>query len=303
MPKLDLVNAQQIKSAAGEWLQAKGQGWSWSKPAAPVGGWAVVGGTSGIVDVLGYTDADGAWRAYRFRGSGAVVFSQAGEVEYLIVAGGGAGAQQAGGGGGGGAGGLLAGVASIAAGESPVVVGAGGSGFYPGTTDGLRGENSSFAGFVAVGGGGGLASTQANIDAAIGGSGGGLRWGYIGSTGGVDGQGFRGSGGFSGTRRAGGSGGGAGGEGIAPEETTAGRGGPGKLSTITGDGVYYAGGGGGSANAGPAALGGVGGGANGLTNNGIGLSGLPNTGGGGGGSRNTTSGAGGSGVVIIRVRV
>ncbi|MCG6111338.1 MAG: hypothetical protein MEQ74_04005 [Paracoccus sp.] len=37
MPKLDLVNAQQIKSAAGEWLQAKAQGWSWAKPAAPPG--------------------------------------------------------------------------------------------------------------------------------------------------------------------------------------------------------------------------------------------------------------------------
>lgn len=33
MPKLDLVNAVQIKSAAGEWLQAKGQGFTWAKPA------------------------------------------------------------------------------------------------------------------------------------------------------------------------------------------------------------------------------------------------------------------------------
>jgi len=32
MPKLDLVNAKQIKASAGEWLQAKGQGWSWTKP-------------------------------------------------------------------------------------------------------------------------------------------------------------------------------------------------------------------------------------------------------------------------------
>lgn len=36
MPKLDLVNARQIKSAAGEWLQAKAQGWTWTKPT--VGG-------------------------------------------------------------------------------------------------------------------------------------------------------------------------------------------------------------------------------------------------------------------------
>jgi hypothetical protein len=33
MPKLDLVNAAQIRSQAGEWLQAKGQGWSWARPA------------------------------------------------------------------------------------------------------------------------------------------------------------------------------------------------------------------------------------------------------------------------------
>lgn len=303
MPKLDLVNAQQIKSAAGEWLQAKGQGWSWSKPAPPVAGWAVVAGTTGTVDVLDYSDASGAWRAYRFRTSGTVTFAQAGDVEYLIVAGGGAGGQQSGGGGGGGAGGLLEGVTSVVAGQSPVAVGAGGSGYFPSTTDGMRGENSSFAGLVAFGGGGGLASTNVTIDTAIGGSGGGLRWGNIGLTEGVDGQGFKGSGGFSGTRRAGGSGGGAGGMGIEPGETTAGMGGPGKLSTITGDSVFYAGGGGGSANAGPAALGGVGGGAPGLTVNGIGISGSPNTGGGGGGSRNTTSGAGGSGVVIIRVKV
>jgi hypothetical protein len=32
MPKLDLVNAKQIKGPSGEWLQAKGQGWSWNKP-------------------------------------------------------------------------------------------------------------------------------------------------------------------------------------------------------------------------------------------------------------------------------
>lgn len=34
MPKLDLVNALQIRSSAGEWLQAKSQGWTWAKPSA-----------------------------------------------------------------------------------------------------------------------------------------------------------------------------------------------------------------------------------------------------------------------------
>lgn len=34
MPKLDLVNALQIKSAAGEVLQLKGQGFSWTKPSS-----------------------------------------------------------------------------------------------------------------------------------------------------------------------------------------------------------------------------------------------------------------------------
>ena len=33
MPKLDLVNAKQIKSTHGEWLQAKSPLWTWAKPA------------------------------------------------------------------------------------------------------------------------------------------------------------------------------------------------------------------------------------------------------------------------------
>ena len=83
-------------------------------------------------------------------------------------------------------------------------------------------------------------------------------------------------------------------------------GGPGKLSSITGSGVYYGGGGavGGCCNRGTA-NGGIGGGGNAGNENVDGSDGGVNTGGGGGGggsyfNRATFGGNGGSGIVIIR---
>jgi hypothetical protein len=85
-------------------------------------------------------------------------------------------------------------------------------------------------------------------------------------------------------------------------------GGTGYCSTITGQPVFYAGGGGG-ANSGSGSIGGLGGAGGGgfgsPTNNVIGGAGQANTGGGGGGGSDgsTSGGQGGSGIVIIRYSI
>ena len=137
---------------------------------------------------------------------------------------------------------------------------------------------------TAIGGGGG-ANISSNLNGLNGGSGGGggyeivfLTFGTGGS--GTPGQGFPGASGMQGF----GSGGGAGGDGISNSR----NGGVGLPSTITGQSIFYAGGGGG-----PGRLGGIGGGGNGTV---FGTAGTNGLGGGGGGIR-----SGGSGVVILRI--
>ena len=152
-----------------------------------------------------------------------------------------------------------------------------------------NGENSllqlSSGTLTAIGGGrGGNHGTNLNgLDGGSGG-GGGRRVFIVGQVGvggsGTPGQGFPGAPGTEGF----GSGGGAGGDGISNSR----NGGVGLSSTITGQSIFYAGGGGGAGR-----LGGIGGGGHGFGNGLFGTNGL---GGGGGGIRE-----GGTGVVILRI--
>jgi prepilin-type N-terminal cleavage/methylation domain-containing protein len=207
-------------------------------------------------------------------------------VEYLVIAGGGGG-YNGWYGGGGGAGGMLTGTGyAVTPGVSiSITVGAGGAG-------GTNGSNSVFGTLTAIGGG------TASCPGVAGGSGGGASAcsGAVGGAG-TSSQGY--AGGTPGYgcgygNDSGGGGGGAGGVGgNSPGCSTAGVGGPGRASSITGTSVYYAGGGGGGG-ATPAA-GGIGGGGNG--NGGA----ATNYGGGGAGTTSAgTGGAGYRGIVIIK---
>lgn len=228
-------------------------------------------------------------------------------VQALIVAGGGSGSV-GGGGGGGGAGGLVySSSISVTPGVTyPIVVGAGGAGVTGGPDiNGTAGQNSSFNGLVAIGGGQGAHN---GYSGQTGGSGGGA-YGSGNAGSGTYGQGNSGGGGVtdSSTYTNGGGGGGAGGAGSAAIATQGGAGGIGLAFSITGTSVYYAGGGAGGVqkSGGTSQVGGLGGGGNNSgAPNSNGLPGAQNTGGGGGGasysSASVASGSGGSGIVIIR---
>lgn len=225
-------------------------------------------------------------------------------VEYLVVAGGaggqGARANDRGGGGGGGGGLLTANGFNVAVGSAlTITVGAGGTGATAANDFGTIGGNSVFSSITTIGG-------QAwSYTGVPGGSGsGGSAIGGIPVTGGAgtSGQGNNGGDGSS-NNLAGGGGGGAGSVGnLGVSGAPSGNGGTGLCSTITGQRVFYAGGGGGCNvyNQGATAwgLGGAGGGGNGQSQAG-GLTGTANTGG-GGGAGDAKGGAGGSGVVIVR---
>ena len=226
----------------------------------------------------------------------------------LVVAGGGSGGGSTGGGGGGG-GVITQDDFSLSTGSYSVVVGAGGA--APGNQAiGRNGANSSFNGWVAIGGGGGGYSAGGNSGAAglSGGSGGGGQnyYGTYGPGSPTLGQGYAGGSLSGAVAQTATGGGGAGGPGMNTNTTgspTGGDGGPGLLSTITGAAVYYGGGGGGGTSVGSCGAtftkGGLGGGGRGSD---VGLAGLANSGGGGGGGwcyASGNGGAGGSGVVII----
>ena len=236
-------------------------------------------------------------------------------VQALIVGGGGGGGSTSnnyvGGSGGGGV--VYSSSVAVTPGTTySVVVGQGGFAVgsvnlpWSSTTPGGQGQNSSFAGIVAFGGGGaGASSSTANTasNGQPGGSGGGGT-GLAGGSGGAGtyGQGNAGgaSGGGSGTGGAGGGGGGAGQAGAAGSGTTGGGGGNGLAYSISGTATYYGGGGGGSGGGG-LGVGGLGGGATAnITNGGPAPNGTPNTGGGAGGKNYDPSGQGGSGIVILR---
>jgi len=225
-------------------------------------------------------------------------------VEYLIVAGGAGGG--AGSGGGGGAGGLLTGQFQILTGVSYTLsIGAGGSGGLSRNSLPTNGSNSSAFGLTATGGGYGAGAPCSGLlyNANSGGSGGGGgHWcppAYSAASG-IAGQGF---GGGSAVINAGGGGGGAGGPGGNNTIIyVGGFGGIGTQSSITGQTLYYSGGGGGGG-AGP---GGTGGGGTGGSGNDTFVdptkNGQTNTGGGAGGGNlhaGSLSGNGGSGVVVV----
>lgn len=237
-------------------------------------------------------------------------------IDYLIVAGGGGGGGEHGGGG--GAGGVLTGSEQTTLTSFDIIVGSGGtSGGNSRPASPIRGGsggNSEALGFTSIGGGGGGGRGYAG---GPGGSGGGSGPEMATTSGsGTSGQGNRGGIGSSGTPQFnGGGGGGAGAPGVdANPQPTAGDGGVGIASFITGTEVYYAGGGGGCAFFGTTGFGagGLGGGGRGATNTQQPENGTINTGGGGGGANRYASGGqhysssigdagiGGSGVVILR---
>jgi filamentous hemagglutinin family protein len=272
--------------------------------------------------------------------------SDQGTVQILVVAGGGAGGL-----GGGGGGGLIDTYTTLTAGATYTVM-AGVGGINTGNSSywtGGNGGNSQFGTFIAIGGGGGAGVLDSTgncpngcwLAGQNGGSGGGgsIDWNRAGGQGTL-GQGNNGGGstyvykspwcdnGCYAYWQAGG-GGGAGGSPTylsvpsnpwgssykASTSNSAGNGGAGLASNITGTATYYGGGGAGGvgsdcwssncANRAPGSLGGIGGGGNGGYYNGSawisGVSGAANTGGGGGGGGYGwgPTGNGGSGVVIL----
>ena len=265
------------------------------------------------------------FRVHRFLSTGSSTFTMHNQgntefIEYLVIGGGGGGGSRHGGGG--GAGGVVSGSLTMdGTSQYGVTVGAGGSGGVGNGTPSGSGGQSSFAGYLALGGGGGgqwaenLSFRKDNGDS--GGSGGGAS-NPVGTTangGNSDfGQGFRGgnqpnNGAAQWMGAGGGGAGGVGGNASNGTSGTGGNGGVGISSSITGSAVMYAGGGGGGGrdSLGTAGAGGAGGGGNGgsgavpTATPEAGSPGSANTGGGGGGARDFPGGgAGGSGVVIVR---
>ena len=244
------------------------------------------------------------------------------KLEYLIVGGGGSGGSQTRGGGG-GAGGFVTDTLEGVTRDCvfSIVVGAGGA---QNTSSGAgnNGGDSSLScaaiNFEVKGFGGGGGGCSASKPAKAGGSGGGADGQDTGARDGAlstqPGSVYGGLGNPGGSKvnttqyRAGSGGGGAGGKGVSLEtsSTTGRAGGPGVVSSITGEEKPYAGGGGGGGEGG----GGAGGAAGGITvggaggKNAAGNPGKDGTGSGGGGAGNTGSGKnggkGGNGVVILR---
>ena len=258
----------------------------------------------------GTITTSGEYVIHTFTSSGTFTPGNSVNVEYLVVAGGGGGGWAYGGGGGGG--GVLEGVGRvISSGGKPVVVGSGGSGGWRDNHLATSGEDSTFDGLTAEGGGhGGDSRTTAGSTGDSGGTGGGARDGA-----GAGGAGSQGGNGGTGGSEDGYQGAGGGGMGQNGYSNTYGsdlraHGGDGIANDISGVSTYYGGGGGaGEYSADPygAGLGGLGGGGNGSRYSGT--DGEANTGGGGGSAgwgynqplgEHTVSGDGGSGIVIIR---
>lgn len=265
-----------------------------------------------------------------FSGDGTFTVERGGAIELLVVGGGGGGSVQNSYGAGGGAGGLVLTNLTVAPGTYGIRVGAGGIGGFPG--NGTCGEPSCFGGdaatarfgIVALGGGGAREFNQPGIAGGSGGGGGRRNGGAVSEPGpGFAGQGHAGGlgcnqngvyGDITCPRSCGGGGGGAGEpghDGFA--ETDYGAGGDGLLIAITGEPLYYAGGGGaGNSDSVGSCAGGLGGGGAGGSYWTAGANGVDGTGGGGGGggtgnddsttTRSTPAGNGGSGVVIVRYR-
>jgi hypothetical protein len=220
----------------------------------------------------GSVSTSGGYKYHTFSSSGTFQVLGSSTMEYLVVGAGGRIRDPNGGGG--GAGGFLAVDKTISAGSYSVTVGST-------VTYGDRGENSSFDGSVAIGGGRG--SNYNGTDAFTGGSGGGNGGNdnsYSAGAAGTSGQGFRGGGSY--LRAVSGGGGGAGGVGEAAPGQDGANGGPGKVWL---NGIRYAAGGGGGSGYGNSV-------------NGSGGSGSENPGAGGTVESSYTEGR--NGIVIIR---
>ena len=278
----------------------------------------------GVVGCAGDITAEGGnfvvadgYKIHTFLASGTfVVTAGTGNIEYLLVGGGGGGGNIGGGGGGGGLRESLS--YNITPGSYSVIVGTGGDGTAAYNVAGANGGDTSFNGIIATGGGGGGSyGNPTGVNGNNGGSGGG--GGCSESSGipaGGDGntpatvplQGYNGGAGFIRGEfdYAAGGGGGATQVGGVATSGVGGKGGDGKISSISGTNRAYAGGGGGGAEntGGVAGQGGGGTGGCYLPTPIAPTLGEANTGGGGGGSRGGGGGAkGGSGIVIIRYAV
>lgn len=225
----------------------------------------------------------------------------------LVVGGGGGGGGNVGGGGGGGSVEVNNNLALASGTSYAVVVGNGGAGGAGGGGRGTTGDNSTFAGITAYGGGGGAGYSATALSGGSGGGGssGQTTKGSAGSGSNVTagGNGYNGGG----IAVAAGGGGGASAAGANGVNGQAGKGGDGYSSAISGATTAYGGGGGGGGYGPGGQLGGAGGsgggGLGGTVANGAGVAGTANTGGGGGGGGGGGTGGGGqggSGVVIVR---
>jgi hypothetical protein len=304
----------------------------------------------------GTETTSGDYKIHTFTSTGTFTVNSVGNskgggagVSYMVVAGGGSGTGDASGGG--GAGGYREGKNSgdpysasplnapagltVSAQAYPITVGGGGPAPY--SCQGASGSNSVFSTITSAGGGGAghpPGPSPSDKNGAAGGSGGGAGPAGYPSGGGAGNtppvsppQGNAGVGGspYPSCRGVAGGGGGAGGAAPAVSNTldgSAGIGGVGVTSSITGSAVGRAGGGGGSlgasfepipgrpnnGNGGGPFGGGIGGtgsvpapaGGSGTI---VGTNGTSNTGGGGGGGAGNSPGkSGGSGVVIIRYK-
>lgn len=250
------------------------------------------------------TDVDG-YRIHTFLDDGFFQVTKGSkEIEYFIVAGGGAGSSGTAGGGAGGE--ILTNedAAKVLATlqDYPVVVGEGGLAPTGTMRAGNNGNNSSFFGLTAIGGGRGAYSTSGSpavVDANDGGNGGGACW--YSSQHGLAGLAV--GGGFDASDRTSvlGSGGGLGGAGAGNTNPTTNRNGGAGLQTFFRRVVEYFAGGGGGAGNGDQGNGGIGGGGNGATS--TAEAGEAGKGAGGGGGwlyASGIGGKGGKGIVMIR---
>jgi hypothetical protein len=259
--------------------------------------------TTGVADPIGGTITDsGGYRYHTFLTGSAWPAFYVGtditmSVDVLYLAGGAPGGRYSTGnaGGGGGAGEYFAIDGYSAVDVCEVRVGAAVTGLTV-----TNGNNTTFDGSTALGGGIGGHIGLSTVNGAAGGSGG----GGTGTTTPASGTGGSGSaGGNNGGNGFGGatpSGGGGGGANVAGGNGTGSVGGAGGTGLTWHDGVAYAYGGGGARVSAPGSGGGVGGNG-GSGTNGNGGNAVANRGSGGGGSRGTgTPGSGSAGIVKIR---
>lgn len=246
-----------------------------------------------------------------------MAFTDAYEVEYLVVAAGGGGGGDNGGGGGAGGFRTASSYGVTVGTQYTVTVGTGASGGrQQASTNGSDGGNSVFATITSTGGGGGLTQDLSQGPSGRpGGSGGGLGQGSSRTVGAGNtpstspSQGNPGGSSSGPSTSRGGGGGGHTSSGQTGTSGGGGSGGSGTANSITGSSVTYAGGGGGGAdqngngNA-PGGAGGGGNGGNGSSETAQAPSGTDNLGGGGGGGlqgHGSIGGDGGDGVVILKI--